>query len=600
MTTTLASPEAITAAAEADFEPVALSEEAAADLRARLAASKTGRTLWPVNPRHVDVRRNVRNLADPDQDDAKIDPEFVASVKERLLQLPTAFLLPDNTISIADGQRRTLAARSAGLAEIDYVISLPDENEARQRAAELVGGVKANKERQDLTDEHLYNAQEELAGLDLPTKVRNKALKELGIGANDAKALRSLRGTRRARETAISGELDLIQAAEAVEFEDDPKAMARLINAAHWNRFGAELAGLCEERRVRGIIAEAVAPYAERGFQIMSRPPHNDEERKQFVAIEDLRTPEGREVTEADIAASQWAVCFHLVDRTVDILTGEPVADDRIDQDTYQDPTRQAADGLYHAEQVRTTEHAQVSYYCIDIKRAGLRKAKPAVSGSSAAASAELNAKAISILNKQAKLETIKRRTFVADWLSKTPRTVPAEVQMWRVRLEAAAPEIFKEYTARSTAAALLNWTESKIKDGSVFDGASLARAQMIAIGLGMGAIEGRMHPREDKPSYWRITVPQAGVFWTVDMYLSRPYLRQLIALGHAPGIVERLTLDEITPAQALEAIANGTDAADIPAAADNADEHQAADGTEGTQEHQAAEDGPDPQPVED
>ncbi|GAB4590306.1 hypothetical protein [Nocardia sp. IFM 10818] len=282
------------------------------------------------------------------------------------------------------------------------------------------------------------------------------------------------------------------------------------------------------------------------------------------MPITNLRTPEGNEVTEADIAAAQWAVYIEISDRPVLIATGEPITERQIDQATYRDPDREAAEGKYHANQVRTAEYAEVNYYCLDVKRAGLRKVKR--TGSGTTTGTELTGRQVGILNKQAKLETLARRTFVAEWLARTPRTVPADVQMWRARLEAAAPEIFSEHAARSTACTLLDTTESKIKHGTVFEGASLARCQMISIGLAMGAIEGRMHPREDKPHYWRISAPQNGVFWTVDYYLSRPYLRQLIALGHAPGIVERLTLDEITPAAALEAIANGTPAADIPA----------------------------------
>lgn len=573
MTTTNAPSAAeLTVAAEKDFEQVALSAEAAADLRARLAASKTGRVLYPIDPRHVDVRRNVRNSTGEAETDEppKIDREYVESVKERLLQLPSAFLLPDNTFRIHDGLRRTLAARSAKLAELEYVVELPDDSEALQRAAELVGGVKANNERQELTDTQVFNAQAELAGLELPAKVKAKALKELGIGAKDAKAIKALRGAGKAREMAIKGELDLIQAADAQEFEGDERAMQRLINAAKWNRFPSELAVLREEYRVRAVLEEAAAPYARRGFRILPRAPWSNEREKLYVPIAQLRTPEGNEVTEADIAAAQWAVHLELSERTVHVDTGEQVAESQIDQDTYSDPARPAAEGKYHAEQVRTADYAAVSYYCLDVKRAGLRKVKAAASGSST----ELSSKAVGILNKQAKLETLARRTFVAEWLARTPRTVPADVQMWRAQLEAAAPEIFSENAARATGCALLDTTAAKLNSGKVFDGASLARAQMIAIGLGMGAIEARMHPREDTPRYWRIATTQEHSTYIVDMTLSRPYLRQLIALGHAPGIVERLTLGEITPAQALEAIATGTSAADIPAA----DEHQAAD----------------------
>ncbi|WP_067721668.1 hypothetical protein [Nocardia yamanashiensis] len=580
MTTThTMSPAEITAAAEADFEPVPLSDEAAAELRARLAASKTGRVLWPIDPRHVDVRRNVRNAATGETETEappKIDREYVESVREELLQLPVAFLLEDNTVRIYDGQRRTLAARAAKLPVIEYVVRLPKDGEALQRAAELVGGVKANNERQELTDEQVYQAQEELAGLDLPAKVKAKALKDLGIGAKQARAIRALRGAGKARQVAISGQLDLVQAVEAQEFENDPKAMARLVAAAKRDTFSSELAVLREARRVAALIEEAAAPYAKRGFRILPRAPYSSEREKLYVPIEDLRTPEGDPVTEADIAAAQWAVHLEISDRTVDAATGEPVEEDRIDQDTYRDPAREAAEGMYHAEQVRTAEYVEVSYYCLDFKRAGLRKPKTVTS----AKSTELNGKAVGILNKQAKLETLARRTFVAEWLSRIPRTVPTDVQMWRMRLEASAPEIFNEYSARATACALLDTTTAKLEDGKIYHGLSLARAQMISIGLAMGAIEGRMHPREDKPIYWRISAPQAGVFWTVDMTLSRPYLRQLIALGYAPGIVERLTLGEITPAQALEAIATGTPAADIPATAENADEHQDAEDT--------------------
>ncbi|MET8427753.1 hypothetical protein [Nocardia sp. NPDC004860] len=277
-TTKTKTPAELTAEAEAAFEPVALSEEAAADLRARIAASKTGCVLHEIDPRHVDVRGNVRNRQDgPDEDDTeeppKIDAEYVESVKERLLQVPSAYLLPNNTFRVGDGQRRTLAARAAGLETIEYVVELPDDSEAMQRAAELVGGVKANNERQALTDAHVYHAQEQLAGLDLPAKTKAKALRDLGIRAKDAKVINTLRGAGKARQTAISGELDLIQAADAREFEDDPVAMQRLINAASWDRFPSELAVLREQRRVKAILEEAAAPYARRGFRILPARP---------------------------------------------------------------------------------------------------------------------------------------------------------------------------------------------------------------------------------------------------------------------------------------------------------------------------------------
>jgi hypothetical protein len=234
----------------------------------------------------------------------------------------------------------------------------------------------------------------------------------------------------------------------------------------------------------------------------------------------------------------------------VHATTGEPIDNDDIDGDTYDDPDRAAAEGKHHARDVRVADYYRVDYYCRDHRRAGLRKAKETTaSGRSAVRTA-------AIINAEARDDTDQRRAFVAAWLKKTPRTVATDVQMWRLRLEGAAPEIFKEYTARSTAAELLGIPSEKMRDGTAFDGISVARAQMIAIGLAMGAIEGRMQPRTDKPHYWQIAIPQNHVHVTVDRGLSKTYLRQLISLGHVPGIAERLTLGEITVDQAVSEIA--------------------------------------------
>ncbi|GAB2454091.1 ParB N-terminal domain-containing protein [Nocardia tengchongensis] len=533
--------------------PVPLPAEVADDLRRqfaeRIAQGLPARVLFGMNPNHVvfgsSAGFNVR-------DDAveTITDEFVASIKQRILQTPTAYLRADNIIQVSDGQRRTYAARAAGLPSIDYLVGPePEGTDAARRASEIVDQVEANERRVDLSDEQLYRAQEELALLALPTGDKTKALKQLGISTKEAKAIKALSKAGNAREAAVTGELDLIQAAAAMEFEDDDNAMAQLEAAARRGNFDPTIVRLREERRVRTKREEAIAPYAARGFRILARTPWNDE-RKQFVPIEDLRTREGDKVTEADIAASQWAVHVDIGNRIVVTATGEEIHDRQVDRATYDDPDREPAKGKHHARDVSVEEVVTVAYYCHDHKRAGLRKVKEG--GETAGAATQT----VTIINKVAKSDTLERRAFVAKWLAKIPKAVPAEVQLWRLRLEGAAPEIFKEYTARSTASELLAMPGDELADGTAFDGISLARAQMIGIGLAMGAIEGRMHPREDKPNYWRIAAPPENVFWTVDMTLSQPYLRLLISLGHVPGIAERLTLGDITVDQALAEIA--------------------------------------------
>ncbi|MCX4099123.1 ParB/Srx family N-terminal domain-containing protein [Nocardia sp. alder85J] len=528
--------------------PVPLPADVAAALRAaiadRIAKGEPARVQYALNPNHVDFGANVRDDAA-----ATITPEYVASIKRRILQTPTAYLRDDNIVQVIDGQRRTLGARAAGLTTIDYLIGpMPEGTADARRATEIVDQVEANEERVNLTRSQVYAAQEELAGLNLPAPEKTKALRHLGIGAKEAKAMRTLNGAGKARDSAISGDLDLLQAAQALEFEDDPGALHELTIAARRGTFDGALVRLRKERQVRARRAEIAAPYAQRGFRILTHYPY-ESERKQLVPIEELRTPEGAQVTEADIAAAQWAVYVRPAKQTVHATTGEPIDEDDIDDATYEDPDRDPAEGKHHARDVRVEEFFRVDLFCHDPKRAGLRKVKETT------ASGRSTARTAAIINAEARDDTDARRAFVAEWLKKTPKTVPTDMQLWRLRLEGAAPEIFKEYTARTTAATLLGIPTEKFRDGTAFDGISVARAQMIGIGLAMGAIEGRMQPRTDKPHYWHIALPQDHVYSTVDRGLSKTYLLQLISLGYVPGIAERLTLAEITVDQAVAEI---------------------------------------------
>src|SRR5689334_16725049 len=73
-------------------------------------------TLEHLDPHTLIVDTNIR-------DDAHLDPEFVASIKEHGVLIPIAAVRGDDGQTVVRmGQRRTLAARQAGLTRVPVYV----------------------------------------------------------------------------------------------------------------------------------------------------------------------------------------------------------------------------------------------------------------------------------------------------------------------------------------------------------------------------------------------------------------------------------------------------------------------------------------------
>lgn len=105
-------------------------------------------TLEHLDPNALLIGENVR-------DNAALDAQFLASVREHGVLQPITAVRTEDGVAVRDGQRRTLAARQAGLTAIPvYVLStagaVPD---AKTAAAERIAQqIVANDQRTALTD----------------------------------------------------------------------------------------------------------------------------------------------------------------------------------------------------------------------------------------------------------------------------------------------------------------------------------------------------------------------------------------------------------------------------------------------------------------
>jgi ParB family chromosome partitioning protein len=153
-------------------------------------------TLEHLDPATLLIGANVR-------DDASLDKQFVASVREHGVLQPITAIRIDGGIEVRDGQRRTLAAREAHLASIPVYVLDPDTDNTTVAAAERIAvQIVANDQRTALTD-----AQ------------RAKGISQMLLaGVSPADAAATVGESATAFGALASGQLSLTGAAALTEF----------------------------------------------------------------------------------------------------------------------------------------------------------------------------------------------------------------------------------------------------------------------------------------------------------------------------------------------------------------------------------------------
>lgn len=202
-------------------------------------------TFARVDPKILVIGTNVRI-------DTKLGKDFVDSIREHgVLEPITVELAPSGTYEVLDGQRRTLAALEANVADVPIYI----RHEMLGEDARVIQQVVVNAQREDLTKAERVGAVNQLTLFGLPA---GEISKKLGIAKADVEHSQAIAASPKALEALENhdSELDLVQAATLVEFQDDKKTLAKLIAHAGSYNFDSQVR---EARRARALAASKAA-----------------------------------------------------------------------------------------------------------------------------------------------------------------------------------------------------------------------------------------------------------------------------------------------------------------------------------------------------
>ncbi|AWB88130.1 ParB/RepB/Spo0J family partition protein [Mycetocola zhujimingii] len=254
-------------------------------------------TIEHIDPNLIVVEANVRT-------EAALPREFVASIKQNGVLTPILARRDEQgNVIVRAGQRRTLAAREAGLSTIPAYIVEADETTVDRIVQQMV----ENDHREAVTDADRVAAFQQLAFEGLTPAV---IAKRTGTKAATVKAGIAVAENGTAASAIVSHSITLDQAAVLIEFEDDDDTVKSLIDAAENDptSFPHVAQRARDERRLDKIAAEATAALIERGYEILTRDRGYYE--TDYTSIRELVTKDGEPVTVEDIAEAEGRAAF--------------------------------------------------------------------------------------------------------------------------------------------------------------------------------------------------------------------------------------------------------------------------------------------------
>lgn len=219
--------------------------------------------------------------------DLDLNPEFLASIQENGVLVPLRITTIDGaSYRVIEGHRRLAAAAKAGLTEVPYDMAA---ERAADEAGQYLDMVTLNRHRNPLTPleeaDALFAAREAGAA---KTRIR----KTTGLKAahvNAALAAAALSGDTRDTVASLDYDLTLEDLTILAEFQDDPEAFARLVDAAsysdtlehHAQRLRLERVERAEHERLRAELEGtgiAVTDTLPPGAQTLANLQHDGEE----------------------------------------------------------------------------------------------------------------------------------------------------------------------------------------------------------------------------------------------------------------------------------------------------------------------------------
>lgn len=357
-----------------------------------------------LDPHSLVLDSNVR-------DEAAVGAQFVASIKEHGVLTPIAAVRDhDGQLRVRSGQRRTLAAREAGLATVPvYVrVATAGEDDKAQLVERVSEQIVENDQRAQLTELQRTRGIQQMidAGVSI-----TRVAKKLSVGKDTVKAAAAAAKSEAAMQGLAEGQLSLGEAAALTEFDDLPGAISRLMQVAGSRSFEHVVAQLRQERAAAQAEAQAAHGYVERGFTWLQERPEGSD--PGCIALHHLLTADGAQADEQAVTdPAQWAVQLYETEIVVDVETGEAVDEDDVDWETQDQPEATPAEGLRHACTVTDATGYVPQYFCLDFRAAGLtpepwfaRRAGLAQDTGSGESTVDLDADAVAARRERAEAE---------------------------------------------------------------------------------------------------------------------------------------------------------------------------------------------------
>ena len=214
----------------------------------------TGPQVEHIHPDTILIEDNIREAV-------QLDDGFVASIREHgVIQPVLAVRNPDGTLSVRDGQRRTLGARAAGVDSIPaYVVDAVDD-----RALRIIQQIIANDQRTAITEAERVEAFHQLAleGLSVAA-----IAKRTGHSEDRIRTSVTVAASKSATEALAASAVTLDAALILTEFDGDDDATAYLLDVAtdRPSQLGHAAQRLRDERARTAIVTQAIAALHEQG-----------------------------------------------------------------------------------------------------------------------------------------------------------------------------------------------------------------------------------------------------------------------------------------------------------------------------------------------
>ncbi|MDY6811506.1 MAG: ParB N-terminal domain-containing protein [Actinomycetota bacterium] len=509
-------------------------------------------------PADLVIDANIRTEAE-----ATLTSEFIDSVREGVRQ-PVLAVEIDGQVRVRDGQRRTLAAREAGLASVPvYVVPVATDADDKALTVDRILDQLTSFEREELRASDRVAAIEQLALAGMSATKIAKATRTKKKDVDHTLAVAKSATTLDLLDQGAG--LTLEQSATLAAYDHDPEAQQWLITAAHSGRFEFQAKVLAEADERPALLAQ-VAAYAAEGIAAVTRQPSYNQARR----IDRLETADGTAATIEDVPVENrlayvWAddteswtdaegnevpehvIDFDLLDSDED--DGDAPADDE-PEDGLLDPRT-----LTH----HITREVETTWYVLGSDDLGLTERAYSYSApSSAATSGEVSA-----AEKEAQKQ-VRRRVRVLNAASVTAREVRIEkLTAWLARKtlpKGSAPTVATfiatsmhahhdmfgansmQGNAAEIAATILGGDPAELLEQA----STADRAQIIGLGIALAAREAHMWK-----DAWRNVTDRDYLGSYVRARAD--YLRFLVEVtGYTLSDVEQV-------------IAGDTDAADVP-----------------------------------